>query len=271
MLRRHMVSIAAVLALFTSAEAHATWKLYGSMDVGYSIGKGEVSGDGEFVLPFELSGSDKDVSPLLGGAIGIEVPLTELTPWRLPDELYLPAWPFRFEIEAAGLREYDLATPALVDGEYFNTQVKTWSMMGNFWFDVPLGGLHRPLIATARLLKQRTYFPDTKRFLDAATWYVGFGVGLGSVEASTASPNFTGNDQKYNFAYQVGTGFGYQATKRINLSIGYRYYNPGDIDLELYQTGVDDPFGTMELSTNVHEVRFSVRVNLYDLPYPWRR
>ena len=63
--------------------AKADWQLFVSADLGYSIGVGKVSGESR-LTGGDLGGQDSDLSALLGGAIGVQMPMDELSPWRLP-------------------------------------------------------------------------------------------------------------------------------------------------------------------------------------------
>ncbi len=255
---------AALLALAVAKPAAATWQLYGAGDFGYSIALADVSGSSD-LIPSDFAGSDDDSSPLMSVAVGVQVPLSELTPWRGPD------WPVRFDIEFAGLREYRLATVGQTSDplDNFHTTVSSWSMLTNIWLDLPLGGLYGPITSTTRLISGRDRLPSLRDFLRASTFYLGVGIGFSNLAIETNDSTLLGANDGYNFAYQVGTGFGYQWTERMNLGIGYRYFQPGSGNLILRgTTGVEH--GDLELEADVHEVRFSLRILLYDLPDRWR-
>jgi hypothetical protein len=273
-LRTGVVVAAALVSLAAAGSASATWQLYASGEFGYSIGVGSVSGLAGVVTTQELIGEDSDVSPMLGGAFGVQMPLDELTPWRLPGDVRLPEWPIRFEIEAAGLREYELRTPGQNPGTPndlpFNTKASNWSMMWNVWTDIPLGGLHQPIASTARVVARRPqHLPRLKRFLRPASWYVGVGVGFANLNVETSDSILFGSQDSFNFAWQVGSGFGYQLTDMVNLGVGYRFFRPGDGALTLLDSAGQN-LGFFKLASDVHEVRFSMRILVYDLPYPWR-
>jgi hypothetical protein len=263
-----------LLSLALASTASATWQLYGSGDFGYSIGIGKVSGSANVIgIPIQLSGKDTDASPLLGGAFGVQVPMDELTPWRLPRNWRLPDWPLRFEIEFVGLREYEFATPGLTPGapfdSPFNTSASSWSMMNNIWLDVPLRGLYGPITSTSRFVKGRERLPTLREFLNSSTWYLGLGIGFAALDVATSDSILFGQGESFNFAYQFGTGFGYQLTSRTNLSVGYRFFRPGSGTMILRDTTLQE-LGFFKLKPDAHEVHFSLRILLYDLPYPWR-
>ena len=275
-LRMGVVLTAALSSLTVAASASATWQLYVAGEFGYSIGVGKVSGVGGVVTPQALIGEDSDVSPLLTGAFGVQMPMDQLTPWRLPGKLRLPEWPIRFEIAASGLREYELLTPGQNPGTPndlpFNTRASNWSMMWNVWTDIPLSGLHRPLASTARVVSRRPqHLPRLKRFLRPASWYVGVGVGFANVEIETSDSVIFGFQDTFNFAWQVGTGFGYQLTDQVNLGVGYRFFRPGDGSVApIDSSTASQDSGFFNLATDAHEVTFNLRILIYDLPYPWR-
>ncbi len=261
-----------LLLLVLVSQASATWKLNLTGDVGYSIGEGDVTGSSVWTNDF--SGSDDDVSPLMGAAVGIEVPMFELTPWRLPWNLQLPDWPVRLEIEVVGLREYELQTDGLTSGapfdSPFHTKVKFWTIMHDVWLDVPLRWMHQPITWVGeRVQGRRPRYAKLKKFLDASNFYFGAGIGMGRLEVSTSEPDLAGSKNDYNFAYQFGAGYGYRLTERVHMSVGYRYVNPGDAKITLYDN-VGTERGRFELENDIHEIRFAVRVTLADLPNPWR-
>lgn len=263
------------LATLTASPAQATWSLYVSGDIGYSIGVGHVSGTADLLIPpVDLSGSDDDVSPLLGGAFGVEVPMDEITPWRMPFDWRLPDWPMRLELEAVGLREWELRThgqtPGAPNDEPFNTRATSWSMLTNLWLDVPLRGLHRPISATSRVVAKRSRLPGLRSFLKHSTWNVGLGIGMANLDVKTSDSILRGGKSSYNFAWQVGTGFGYQLTENVNLGVGYRFFRPGEVAFALEDASSPPDRGRFVLNTDVHEARFTLRIRVFDLPYPWR-
>lgn len=269
-----LAPLLAVVCL-VAAPANATWQLYTSGDFGYSIAKGKVSGSADADASGDddfFSGKDNDVSPLIGGSIGVEIPLFELTPWRMPYDIRLPDWPVRIELEASGLRDYELETDGFFASggasDPFNTDVKLWTFMQNVWLDIPLKGLYRPISATSGFLFRQPRLPWLRRFLQPATMYAGLGIGFSHLDVDSSESNFEGSNKKYDFAYQFGTGLGYQLTDYVNLGVGYRFIKPSKIKLSL-SDDADRP-GDLESSNDIHEIRFSLRIRVFDLPYPWR-
>ncbi len=268
------LALALLLLCASASPAQATWQLYATGDFGYSIANQKGSGSAEVGLaePEQFSGSDSDVGPQIGGAIGLEVPMFEITPWRLPWDARLPDWPVRFEMEVSGLREYRPETSGLFEGTpnelRVNTTVKTWTFMNNLWFDVPLRGLYEPISATSSFIFREPRLPNVKRTLERLTIYGGVGIGFGHVDASVDDQFYSGKNDKYDFAYQFGSGFGFELTENINLGMSYRY-----IELAKLKVGIEDAGGRegrTSISGDIHEVRFQMRVRVFDLPYPWR-
>lgn len=273
-LRAVVPALAGALLVLLAQPAHATWQLYGSFDFGYSIGEQKVKGNADVSDPSgdrePFSGTDDDVSPEIGGAIGVEIPMVELTPWELPWDARLPDWPVRFELEASGLREYRPETAGLFDGDGndVNTRVETWMLMTNAWIDFPLRFLYTPISATSSLLFREPRLPAVKRFLDPLTLHGGLGIGVGHVKAKVDDSDYSGKKEKYDFAYQFGTGLGYQVSEYVNIGMGYRYIKLAKLKLKL-EDDADRP-GKASIDNDIHEVRFQVRVRVFDLPYPWR-
>lgn len=269
-----LASMIAIVCL-VAVPASATWQVYTTGEFGYSIAKGKVSGSADADANGDddfFSGKDNDVSPLIGGSIGIEVPMFELTPWRMPYDIRLPDWPVRFEIEVSGPREYRPKTDGFFASDPitdpFHSEIKMWALMQNVWLDVPLRGLYRPISAVSGFLFRQPRIPWLRRHLQPATMYAGLGIGFARLEVESAEPQFEGAKSKYDFAYQFGTGLGYQLTDYINLGIGYRYIKPAKLKGSLRDTA-DRP-GKFRVTNDIHEIRFAMRIRVFDLPYPWR-
>ncbi len=270
--RFRLLVIGVALLCLLATPAGATWQMYVSGDFGYSIARSKVRGSADIAgLAEPFSGKDKDVSPLVGGAIGVEIPMIELTPWRMPYDLRLPDWPVRFEIEASGLRDYELATDGLFapgpTSDPFNSDIKAWSVMQNVWLDIPLRGIYRPISAVSGSLFKHPRLPGLKRFLDPLTMYTGLGIGFARLVVDSAEPDFNGKRKKYGFAYQFGAGLGYQLTDHVNLGVGYRYHKPAKLKMSL-RDPADRP-GRLRITNDIHEIRFALRIRVFDLPHPW--
>lgn len=258
--------------LLPPGAASADWRIYTSGDLGYSVSKGKGSGMVEIGQVFDLGGNDTDVSPLLGGSVGLAIPMDEIALLELPRGWRLPSWDVRAEIEAVGLRNFKYSTDPIVTNEgKIQTELDTWSLMGNFWLDIPLQGLYRPISWTSARLFGRWRLRTLKHILDRTSLEVGAGVGMASLDVKTQESQTHGDDLKYNFAWQAGVGLGYELTDRVSLSLGYRYQDPGKAKVKLRDGGVaQDSNSFFELDPEIHEARATLRVEVWDFAMPWR-
>jgi hypothetical protein len=264
----------ALFALFAIATpAAADWRLYVQGELGYSTMETDVDGEINFNPPtFNIGGSDTDVSPLLGFTVGIAIPMDEIAPIELPRGWRLPDWDVRGEIELVGLRSYDLRTDPIVAGNAnVLTEVDNWTLMGNFWLDVPLRGLYRPISWVSSRLFGRWRLRTLKYALDRTTLNMGLGIGVAYLDVTTREADNKGSADEYNFAWQAGVGFGYQVSDRVNLSVGYRYIDPGDVEFNLRGASLPaDGSSFVKIDPDIHEARVGVRVEVWDFATPWR-
>lgn len=265
------VALAAVLS--TAQPASAEWRVYASGDLGFSISKGRASGRVDLQPPaFTLGGGDRDVSPFLGVAVGLAVPLDELAAVELPRGWRLPDWDVRVEAETIGLRNFKYKTnPIAANSGSLLTELKSWSVMTNLWLDIPLRGLYRPISWTSARLFGRWRLRVLKQILDRATFDVGVGVGVANLDVHTEESATRGSGNETNFAWQAGVGLGYQLTDRVNLAVGYRYVDPGTAKYQLRGGGVPQGSNSFfKLDPEIHEARATLRVNVWDFASPWR-
>ena len=270
------VVLATIALLWAAEPASAEWRVYTSADLGYSASKGQAGGQVQSGQLFTLGGSDTGVSPLLGLAFGLAVPMDEIAPIELPRGWRLPDWDVRAEIEAIGLRNFKYTTNPIVQNSAQNsgdllTELDSWSLMANFWLDVPLRGLYKPISWTSARLFGRWRLRTLKRTLDRTTLDLGVGVGVANLDADTQESATRGSGNEYNFAWQVGAGLGYQLTDRVNLAVGYRYIDPGTAKYRLRGNGVPQGSNSFfKLDPEIHEARATLRVNVWDFASPWR-
>lgn len=267
-----VAGVAGALALSASV-ARAQWNLYGSWDIGYSVADGSTSGVNTAAGPqgVTLAGGSIDASPLLGGAIGLEVPLDQAFPWDLPFDIRYPRWNLRAELEAMGLRDYEIRSNGAVADTPMFTEVQSWSLLQNLWVDVPMRGLYRPFTTMTGMLMGVRRLPTLKAILESTEFTAGAGIGLSSVDFETSDNIALGSTTSYNFAYQAGTGFSYRVNEALRLGLGYRYVNPGDARARLAdKDGLGQDLGSFDLSSDVHELRTTLRINFYDFRTPWR-
>jgi hypothetical protein len=266
---RRCTRFGSILAAFgmtlfgVAAPSGADWKVYVAPGLGISAANVDTDGQSSVAPVTQLSGSDNDSSPLLDLAVGLEVPMDELVPREWLLDVRLPNWPVRFELEAAGLREYEFRTVA--GGEDFFTDYEATTFFVNTWLDIPLVAAYRPVQYTFGLGRQ----PGVRRWLEPASFYVGAGVGFGALDIDGTSNVFSGDDDPIDFAWNVGAGINYALTRTIALSAGYRYVGLGTHEIDL-QGGVPGPNDEVEFEPEVHEFRVAIRIRVFEFLSPWR-
>ena len=252
-----------LIGLLAAGQSAADWKVY--VAPGFGISGAIIDTDGrEASTPVDLFGSDSDSSPLLDLAVGLEVPMDELVPREWLFDVRLPDWPLRVELEAAGLREYELRTDTSGPDGFF-TEIKATTLFVNGWVDIPLTTIYRPIQYTLGLGRQ----PKIRRWLDPASFYIGAGIGVGFLEIDGTSNVLSADDDPIDFVWNVGAGFNYALTERVNLSAGYRFVSLGkqtiDLDGPVLNNGDE-----VEFDPQVHEFRIAIRVRVFDFLSPWR-
>lgn len=249
--------------LATAGDAVADWQLYVEPGLGISAATVDTDGQASVAPVTQLSGMDNDASPLLSLATGLEVPMDELVPREWLLDVRLPDWPTRFEIEAAGLREYEFRTVA--GGEEFFTDYSATTLLFNTWLDIPLVAAWAPIQYTFGLGRQ----PRVRQWLEPASFYIGAGVGVGFLDIDGTSNVLSGDDQPIDFAWNVGAGINYALTRRVLISAGYRYVGLGKHEIDL-TGGVPGPNDELEFDPQVHEFRAGLRIRVFDFLSPWR-
>jgi len=262
--RLHLTLVLAILASLAADRASADWTLYVSAEFGIAKGKIEADGTSTVAGLGSLDFSYDDASPLVGGAVGLETPMNELTPWALPYDLKLPKWPMRFELEAVGLRRYPGIGTSFGALRAF-AETKAWTFMFDYWQDVPLGSLNRPIAGMFGKVPGLL-----RRTLNKTSFFAGAGVGFSSLELMFTDNFHTASEETYNFAWQAGGGFGYALTNAATLTAGYRYFDYGDAESDLIDTNgsVRGPFSLEQTS---HEFRAGIRVRIWGFPNPWEK
>lgn len=284
--------IAPLLASLTAAclavPAAADWTVYITGNIGISKASTQVVGTSDAVLtpdpddptvdlPLVINGSGSDSSPILGGSIGLTSPLDQVAPWNLPFGWRPPDWPFRFEMEVSGLRQFEVRTsgfqnpingdPLLLYPEMF-TSTSSWLLSFNWWQDVPLRTIERPVDWAFRRRTPRFM----KKFLETSSIYVGGGVGAAGFDFDSTDNNTRSIGESTNFAWQVGVGWAYQLTSYVAVELGYRYIDAGTGDSRWLEGVGRDPtdVGPYAISQTAHEFRTALRINLYSFAAPWR-
>jgi len=250
-----------ILALGThlAAAPAEAWDLYVRGDLGISVDRAETDGDANgFFQGLGFSGDDVDDSPVGGGAFGVDIPLNQLLPW----DVRLPPFDLRMEIEALSGRDAEWLTKTSAGSRVFSEVKQHWTLMGNFWLDLPVQPIHKPLqMVFGRM-------PRLRRALEPISWYLGAGVGVAGSEIKVVEESLSGKDTDYKFAWQVGSGFGYDLTERVTLSMGYRYVDFDDQEIDVKNVG--NSVGSFEVDRETHEFTAQIRIKFYKLPYPWR-
>lgn len=246
-IRLLVTSAALALAVLVSAPARAG-DLYASG--GLSISSVTGSSDGRTDFNFSPRGSDDDSSPVYGGAVGFEVALDEPVPsigdWTVPD------WRLRTELEALGGRDYDLRTKG---GDGFFSNTTSWSLMQNFYLDVPM---YAPLTALLGRVP----------ILEPLSFYVGGGIGLISNTLKATDNVSRGKKTLYEMTWQGSAGFSYALTDLVSFSLGYRYVDLGQPAVNLRTDAAQPPIGRFKLDLAAHELTTGLRVRFYGVRVP---
>ena len=243
-------------------ESAADWEVYVSGGLGISTAVIDTDGIGGGAPDIPFFEDDIDASPLVDGAVGLRIPLDEMVAREWLPDLRLPNYPYRIEIEAAGLREFELETR--FGPQNFFSDVKATTVMVNQWLDLPLIELWRPVQYLGGLGRQ----PRLRQWLEPGSLFFGWGVGFSYLEIEGTNNIVSGSDEIFDFAWNVGVGLNYALTEHVDLSGGYRYVGLGQQEIDIFQ-GVT-PEGSVEYDPNVHEVRAQIRVKVYDFLSPWR-
>jgi hypothetical protein len=261
--RRLSFALTLLVGALLAPSAEADWTLYAGAEFG--IAKGTVEADGtSSTVAGPLDFHYEDASPLVGGMVGVEIPMRELTPWKLPGKAELPKWPMRFELEAVGLRQYPGVGSGFVGAVTFG-ETKTWSMMFDYWQDIPMDPLNRGI---AKLFGR---VPGLlRRTLNKTSFTMGAGIGFSSLEFEFTDGFHNASEQTYNFAWQAGGGFGYALTNAVTLTLGYRYFDYGTADGELLDSASTYE-GPITIDQHSHEFRAGIRVRVWSFTNPWTK
>lgn len=269
--RTGLSAIAWLVVLFAAGQGAADWEVYVSGGLGISAGIVDTDGlapinaNDPNDLGIPLTGEDDDSGPLIEGAVGLSVPMDEIVPREWLMDIRLPNWPVRLEIEAAGLREFDLATDQSGGRTKFFTKWKTTTSFVNAWLDIPLIEMWRPVQYLGGLGRQ----PRLRQWLEPGSFYIGSGIGFSHNEIDGTSNVLNGSDDFFDFAWNVGAGFNYALTDSVDLSAGYRYVGLGNQSVDILN-GATDTNRKLKFTPQVHELRVQIRVEVYEFLSPWR-
>lgn len=252
-----------------STPAGADVDLYLAPQIGISSIKTETDGRAQFAATFGFKGEDTDESPLVGAALGVEIPMNEIVPREWLADIRLPNWPIRFEVEATFLRDYELKTNgAGASAANYLTELDALVFTANAWFDLPMLTAWRPFQYVFGLGRQ----PRVRQYLEPMNFYFGSGVGFTDLEIRGTDNVFSGNDSSLDFAWTVGTGINYALTDRVKLSAGYRYLSlgPNTDSQSVALTGGPGLNNEQRYDFQVHEFRFGVQVRVWSFAGVWR-
>lgn len=254
--------------LLCAAESAAEWKLYVQGGIGLSGAEVQTNGildDINPADPIRAGGRDKDTSPLLDASFGLEVPMDELVPRELLLAVRLPSWPVRFEVEAAGLREWEFSTVA--GGETFFTEIKSTTVLFNQWVDIPAISIYQPFQYLFGLGRQ----PRVRQWLSPASFYLGAGVGVTALMDIDGTSNVVSvHDDPVDFVWNVGTGINIAVSERMTLSVGYRYVGFMEQESVFQGPAGNDPNHKVDFDLDVHELRVGLRMRVFEFASPWR-
>ena len=237
------VSMWGALLLATAAPAWGVGDLYAAGDLGIAATSAESGGvNTRSGLP--NTGDDQDSSPRYGGTLGVEWPMDRTIPW----DIGLPSWNTRFELEAIGGRSFELTTDGALP---YNSKVNAWSIMNNLWLDIPIHGAVAALFGRIPVLEPLSV-------------NMGLGIGLSRANISVSDTDSTGETDETKFAYQAGAGIGYALTERVTFTIGYRYFDLGELSTPFNSGPVNT--GDFSLDMQGNELSATLRVNFYALP-----
>lgn len=252
-----------LLALLVAGPGRADWSVY--IAPGLGISRAIVDSDGaEQTTPIRFRGDDNDSSPALALAVGLEVPMDELVPREWLLDVRLPRWPLRVELEASGLREYEFRTDTTGQDDFFS-EINVTTTFVNFWVDIPLVSVYRPVQYVFGLGRQ----PRVRRWLEPASLYLGGGVGFSAVEVDSTSNVLSAKDDLIDFAGNIGAGVNYDLTDRVALSLGYRFVGLPDQTFDL-EGGAGNNDEVDYQNWEVHEFRFAVKIRVWEFRSPWR-
>ena len=255
-----------LVALLIAAPSAADWTIYVSGGLGISGALLDTDGVVRGTPDVALDNNDDDSSPLVDGAVGLEIPMDELLPREWLMDIRLPNWPVRFELEAAGLREFEVETDQNQSGgeTYFTNWSATTSFV-NAWLDIPLVEIWRPVQYLGGLGRQLRL----RQWLEPGSFFLGSGIGFSYLDINGTSNVLSGNEELFAFAWNVGAGVNYALTDKVDLSVGYRYVGLGEQDVDIELGGVD--FGDkLTYDPQIHELRVQIRIQVFEFLNPWR-
>jgi opacity protein-like surface antigen len=207
----------------TADDGRSSPQIYLSGFAGGSWMQGEASGFNN-VNGAPNVGTGSDASPFGGAALGVTLDLRHVD--------------LRLEIEGTGGRSFTMLTPSGA-GSY-TTNIDTWTMQGNFWFEYSLGRL----------------FPNTP-IVNRLAPFGGGGVGLAQHNISTHDGNVAGQNDRSEFAWQGGVGLAVETVDKLTLDMRYQYTDFGQPTATLRNASGDQ--GSLGMNMGGNEFIASIR------------
>jgi hypothetical protein len=261
--------VLAAAALSAAAPAHGA-ELFVTGDLGISQLHGRGVGTNDIVA-ISNAGRSEDATPVWGGALGAVSPMNEVLPWkwRMPgfgvpywpgheirfregDEMGLPAWPVRLEVEHLRGRNADLTTPSFNPLDSYRSNIKNWTLMGKVRLDMPISA---PVQAVYGRVP----------FLEPFSLYGGAGAGIAETELRVSTGLLIGKNDRQRFAWQANAGVGYDFNERVKLSIGWRYLDLGEAKTQLADQSLTNR-GRYSVDLEAHEFTTSLTIWFWRLP-----
>ena len=263
-------TLVALVGIGFAGSASADVDFYFMPQIGISGLDAKTTGEVAVGAVGAYSGNDSDASPLIGGSVGLEMPMNEIVPREWLEDIRLPNWPVRFEVEATGLRDYDFRTNGAGAGaEIYSTEIKATTAFANSWMDIPLVTVWSPFQYMFGLGRQ----PRVRQWLEPGALYFGGGIGMTALEIDGTDNVLKGKDDIIDFAWNVGVGINYAITDRVTFSTGYRYIglgpNTGDHDVDLTGGGAT-PGDNIKYDLQVHEFRVGIQIKIFSFRGAWR-
>lgn len=269
MFRAFKTAALVLLASTISTRANAEVDLYFAPQIGISAIVAETDGQAAGAATFGFKGEDADESPLVGVAVGLEIPMNEIVPREWLTDIRLPNWPLRFEVETTLLRDYELKTNGFGSGAAnYLTEMDALVFTANAWFDLPVLTAWRPVQYVFGMGRQ----PRVRQLLEPVNFYFGSGVGFTDLEIRGTDNVFRGDNSSIDFAWTVGTGINYKLTDRVKLSAGYRYLSlgPNTDSQSVPLTGGTGATDEQRYDFQVHEFRFGIQIRVWSFAGVWR-
>jgi opacity protein-like surface antigen len=183
---------------------------------------------------------EADGSADLGGGYNFTVEVENDLGWGAGAAVgYAFDFGLRAEAEVAyRMNDLDQASlgPVALDLEGDTTAL---SIMGNLWFDIPLGGPVRPFVGGGLGMAQ---------------------VSLNDVEVPALGSGTFVDDSDWVFAYQLGGGIAFRVAPAVDITAEYRYFGTDNPEYSLDAAAVD-----AEYEYSSHSVLFGLRYH-FGLP-----